>query len=86
MPDLNDFGGIEPGLDAVGYQMPAYLFRQMLREMLATIFPRWDVAELLCNPKAALSFVDAVRNRLNCRSIPECVILRTLRDCTAPKE
>lgn len=82
MLNLNDSDRPEPGLEAIGVCIPSSIFRRMLREMLAAIFPAWTIPELLCNPKAALSYVDAVRNRIGCRNVPEAVILRVLLDCT----
>lgn len=76
----------DQALFAIGLSVPAEFFRTVLLEILREAFPAWSVPELLLHPKAALAFVDAARNRLNCRNIPEAVILRALRDCIAPKE
>lgn len=64
-------------LEALGCQMQAPDFRDLVVELHAILHPAWTIDELVCHPSAALEFCRHVCERARF-FLPEDLILRTL--------
>ena len=68
---------LEKDLKTCGYLDGAATFRDILADVFAVSCPSWTDEELLCNPRQAVHYCDAVRAR-TCLGIPDRLILRAL--------
>jgi hypothetical protein len=64
-------------LKALGYDGGEDEFRDIVGEVFAVMHPSWTDEELMCEPRDAMRYCEAVRSR-TCQGIPDRLILRTL--------
>lgn len=72
---------LERELKALGCDMPADDFREMVVELRAVLFPAWSIDETVCHPIDAIRLCGAARRRAGCNDLPDDLILRTLMNC-----
>lgn len=68
-------------LKAIGCEMPADEFRDLLMELHAVLYPSWSIDELVCHPQEALEYAIIIRRRAKCSYLPDDLILRSLMNC-----
>lgn len=64
-------------LRTYGYTEPTWRFREILVEVHQAMHPAWTDEELMCNPRDAIRYCEAIRLR-TCQGLPDRMILRAL--------
>ena len=52
--------------------------RQLLADTFHAMYPSWNDEDLMHNPSHAVDFCAVIRQRTNCPTLPERIILRAL--------
>jgi hypothetical protein len=73
---------LESELREAGCEMDAEVFRDVVQEVKAVLFPTWSDEEMLRHPETHVpEYLWEVRRRCECRNLRDYVILGTLQNC-----
>lgn len=71
---------IEDELRLYGCDATAQAFDETLQDVFTAMFATWTIEELERRPSHGVSYVEAVRRAMQCRSLEEEMVMRRLQN------